>query len=600
LENQTRIISRRWDGLGGRLNSLLNAWSMARELGLAFQFIWPRNAFKELCHPNELFGEGFLERYEIPESTSLSCKQLPFAMGWTRAEVLEFCRTNRTSTFEIDNCFDVTSFADETKEAAVRRFRAAVLEIEWNSALRRLMEQWEGIGPYFAIHVRAGDIVTGGWRHFVPVEKYTPMALVECAVESLSEQDHAPVVVVTDNAVYLDYLKSRFERVRAPGDLIDVYSELTPAQQTFADILVLSRARRLVAPPMSAFSQLASLLGDVLIEGVQDVMPEASLRRRFTKHCHLMRKEVARADFLRPLMARDICWFLDVLSDELPPDEHLRLAHEAVEYDPDFCGALNRKALGLALAGDHQGSRVCSRKALEMATQADRHDDPLVESLAVSIAASVLAILDRRNTDSQTASALLARAREDAERCGGLSPFQIHQDDMLLNLSFQLAAANWMSSIDPPLRERVEAMMQDSGGDQVELKAWRPSGFQRLAEPGSFPQSERNLEIISIRFAQAMGRALAADPRSLLPRTKVHVDALMISPSGLHWAIGWALGNGVIQGGFALKNVGGHPGVSGGLTYLSRPDVAQAFKDPRAARCGFCAPIPLPAETQGQ
>jgi hypothetical protein len=497
---------------------------------------------------------------------------------------------------EIDNCFDMFSFSDETKEAALHRFRAGLIEIDWSRAVRLLIEKTDSLRSYSAIHVRAGDIVTGGWRQFVPVEKYTPTILVELAIEFMSQRGQEAVVVVTDNSDLLDHLRSRFDQVRSPDEMIDGYSELTQAQQAFVDILILSHAKRLVGPPLSAFSQLASHLGDVLVQGVHDVLPESAVRQGFHELIERVERNADQAGYLRPLISRDLSWFLDVFSDDSAPDEQRRLARLAAEHDPDFCGALNREALWSAVMGDHPASRDCSMRALERAALADRHDDPLVESLAVSICARVLAALDPRNAHSQDRDGLLEQARQDLERCEVLSPYQIHHHDIMMNVRFQLAAATWLETVEPWLRERVVDAMCWSADERLELEAWRPSGFHLLTGVGSFPQTVRNLEIISIRFARAMGRALAADPRSAMPPAHFHVDALRISPSGLRWAIGWARGGGVIQGGISLGNVCGNRDFPGSITCLSRPDVAEALNDPRAERCGFCTPVPLAAQ----
>lgn len=589
------IISRRWDGLGGRLNSLLNAWSMARALGLGFHFVWPRNAFKELCSPRELFSEAFLECFEIPESTPLSCKQLPLATGMGRSDVLELCRRKRKSMIEIDSCFDVFSFSDETKEAALHRFRAGLIEIEWSSAVRHLLEKMDGLRPYPAIHVRAGDIVTGGWRQFVPVEKYTPTILVELAIEFLSEHGREVVVVVTDNSDLLKHLRSRFDQVRSPDEMIDGYSDLTQAQQAFADILVLSHARRLVGPPLSAFSQLASHLGNVPVQGFHDVLSERAVRQGFHAHIERVERNADQAGCLRPLISRDLSWFLDVFSDDSTPGEQRRLASLAAEHDPDSCGALNREALWSAILGDHPAARDCSMRALERAALADRHDDPLVESLAVSICARVLAALDPRNAHSQDRAGLLDLARQDLESCEVLSPYQIHHHDIMMNVRFQLAAATWLETVEPWLRERVVDAMCWSPDERMELKAWRPSGFHLLTGAGSFPQAVRNLEIVSIRFVQALGEALAADHGIVIPLAHVQIDALRVSPSGLRWAIGWAHGGGALLGGITMDGDQGETCVSGCITFLPRPGVAERLEDPHTGRCGVHAPVSLAA-----
>jgi hypothetical protein len=107
----------------------------------------------------------------------------------------------------------------------------------------------------------------------------------------------------------------------------------------------------------------------------------------------------------------------------------------------------------------------------------------------------------------------------------------------------------------------------------------------------NFSQTVRNLEIASIRMARAMGASFSGAPSG--PPPMGNLEAIRTSPSGLRWAAGWAhdpearridLRVGLLMGGDI---------VSGGTTFLPRPDVAAALDDPRARFSGFAFPIPL-------
>ena len=244
-----------------------------------------------------------------------------------------------------------------------------------------------------AIHIRAGDFVTGDWRQLVQIEKYTPTAFVEFAIETLSGADRSPVVVVSDNEPYVRYLKNRFIMIRTPAEIVPGYSGLTELQRAFIDILVLSQAHRLVGPRMSAFSQLAAKLGNLAILSAHQLTAEPDARRRLRDHIARAGKEVERSAVLRPLLVRDICWFLDVFSDDLAfGDQVVALARRAARLEPDFCGALSRSAAALALADNRRASKKASLPALRVAAAADRHADPMVESLATYKSASVIGL----------------------------------------------------------------------------------------------------------------------------------------------------------------------------------------------------------------
>ncbi len=179
------VVARRWDGLGGRLHALLNAWSIARALNLEFRFVWPRNAFAALRDPRELFDDAFLARFEIPEAACADRVALPDPTASSLLEARERCRAAAPfSMIDVAECFDVAAFAGEPAGEAGGRFRAGLGEIGWSGAVHELLGSAWGSLEYSAVHARAGDIVDGAWRQFVPVEKYVPTAYVEHAVEA--------------------------------------------------------------------------------------------------------------------------------------------------------------------------------------------------------------------------------------------------------------------------------------------------------------------------------------------------------------------------------------------------------------------------------
>ncbi|MCU0479368.1 MAG: hypothetical protein MUE92_11630 [Chloroflexi bacterium] len=603
------VVARRWDGLGGRLHALLNAWSIARALDLECRFVWPRNAFTALSRPRELFDDAFLARFEIPEAACADRVAQPDPTASSLPEARARCRVaGPLAMIDVAECFEVSAFAGEPAGEAAERFRAGFGEIGWSVAVREIVASGWASPEYSAVHARAGDIVDGAWRQFVPVEKYVPTAYVEHAVEALGGPGALPVVVVSDNEAYVGDLKARFEHVRSPGDLVPGYAGLSEAQRALADVLVLSRARSIFGPRTSAFSRLAAHLGDVDARCIGDVTTESGARRRLRDGIARAAGAAARRTVLRPLLARDACWFLDVFSDALPLSDHLALARRATRLDPNFCGALNRLATALALAGRSGASADASSRALRLAARAEVHADPLVESVATSISAGVLLALDGRRDRVRRLLGRLGLSlrfgrsggghRETAlegmtkslERCESLAPFQTHHHDVLANLRFQLAALAWLDRAGAGLRDAAGRAMGRFEGGPLLSPSWRPSGFSRLRGTGSYPQTLRNVEIVTLRVAQALGAALSSAPSR--PLRTGRVDTIRAGPSGLRWAGGWAYdaeaGRADLAVGFASNE-----GVAvAGATFLPRPDVAAALGDPRALRSGFELPVP--------
>ena len=366
------VVARRFDGLGARLCAILNAWSIARALGLEFRFVWPRAADVQLREPRELFSDAFLKRFEIAASDCAGRAVRPAPTSLSLADAKELCRTaNAASMIDIDACFEVLAFADESADAAQERYRAALRQLGWSRTSQAILASVSEIShlrEHSAIHIRAGDIVTGDWQQFVPVDKYIPTPYVKFAIEMLSGPNRSPVVVVSDNDSYVSFLKSCFDVIRTPGDFVAGYTDLTGSQRALADLLVLSQARRVVAPRSSAFSRTAVNLGARQALGVDDMMVEDYAQRRLRDGIAPAGTEYSHG--CGPLLARDICWYLDVFSDGLADGDQLALARRAVSLDPDFCGALNRLAAALALAGNWNESREASSRAQRLAGMA--------------------------------------------------------------------------------------------------------------------------------------------------------------------------------------------------------------------------------------
>ena len=106
-----------------------------------------------------------------------------------------------------------------------------------------------------AVHVRAGDIVEGDWRQVLQHEKYVPTPFIEHAIGVLSREQ--TVLILSDNAMYLDWLRTRLPSVVTADRIIPGYDGLSEIHRALADILLLSHCRTIVGPPTSSFSGLA-------------------------------------------------------------------------------------------------------------------------------------------------------------------------------------------------------------------------------------------------------------------------------------------------------------------------------------------------------
>lgn len=612
LETASRpaVVARRWDGLGGRLNAIINAMALASALDAEFRFAWPGGPSSPGA-AEELFSSDFLAVHAIAIDELDSREVLPDPTEQSLAEARRhLSRASRNTMIDVVEYASTLGFRDESHLTTGRRFRAASERIGWSPDVARVIAMINAgfsIGPYAAIHVRAGDIVEGDWRQFLPVEKYTPRAFVEFAIQRLLAEGAGHVLILSDNEDYARELRQRFDRVRRPQELLPNYVELTTAQRALADIWLLARATRILGPTTSAFSRLAGNLSGVVMRGTHETLSSEEARVTLSRAIESGIAERPSERHRRALLARDIAWYIGVFGDSVPLGERLRLSEKAVACEPDFSGALNSLAFARAFAGDAMGARTASLRAFAAAGASRIHADPTVDSLATAISSEALEFgrtargdsawgLMRRDRRSQSARQAKALDGLSAQlvRCEAMVPYQIHHQDVLFNLRFQLAALHWLGQLDDKPAAAARSALAAQAEDPPLPGVWRLPGLSTLSAPGGFPLTLRRVEIVSIRLARAIGEAVQALGWQADRPSYCYVESVTTSLTGLRWVNGWAH-DPKNRAGIAFGLSVDVSVASGGLTFIPRPDVVATLKDEKALTCGFSFPVPANA-----
>ena len=385
------FFCRRWDLLGARLMALTNTIALARSFGCEFRFMWPEGPDPYIADPTPLLARPFLQRFEFTEEDLRGRTVLP------EGEILFRDRTGVRERFagmdeqvlvEIHHPFDIVRPRDDDPTEAARRFIDAFHSIEWSDEARRLVDYasaWNSDEVISALHVRGGDVVSGGWRHSMYYGKYMPLPYVTYAVEELSRRaDH--LLVLSDNAMLLAWLRRRFDSIVTAADIVPGYDELPVMLRAFTDILVMSRCGSVYGPSDSAFSTLAAHVGGRRVMPADRLVPPGGERTVLYSGIRRTETELAELPFLRPFVARDIDWYLDVFGDGVPLGEQLDLARRAAALDPDSIGITARLAHLAALHGDRQEAATAAAAVVRMGRVVEGNPDALVESLATQVA----------------------------------------------------------------------------------------------------------------------------------------------------------------------------------------------------------------------
>jgi len=439
LPDRPFVAARRWDQLGGRLSAIVNALSVAELSDLEFVFAWPAGE-PALSEPREIFSDAFLAQSLVPGAALEQLTAVDYRRLFAHTAGDPDRPTTAPRTFvEVDEIFDAVGGPGESQAAARERFKRCFDRIGWSREVQRLIDfsrSWPGQGAIAALHVRAGDIVDGVWRHVLVHEKYSPTPFVHEAVRTLTDEGRRPILVLSDNADYLAWLKERSPSVITTAEAIPGYTALTQAQQALADILLLARCEPIVGPPSSAFSRLAANLGrgelvradrlvaegherEVLLNGIEDGLVRARFSRLWSG-----------------LIARDICWCLDVFSDTLTFDRQRELARQARDLAPEFIGALAWRARCLSLEGRDAEALEATARAVEVARSAPQQPDPMFQALAAEITSRCFAALRH---PSRGATRHQDAAQSALDRVLELSPYWTDRDKAAASLQYMVA-----------------------------------------------------------------------------------------------------------------------------------------------------------------
>jgi len=583
-----RLVARQRDRLGSRLHAILNAWGVAKVLDMEFRFVWPRNECTELRNPEEIFDEDFLQVFELPESAFSSESIDPNLRWMTLEQAQKFCHEHEDGSFLLDVNFEIFAFAAEHPEAARKRFLAGLTEIDWSPEIRELLTS-EASHAFEAIHLRAGDIIHGAWRHTWPVGKYLPSAFADYIIRELEPKSHAPLVIFSDNAEYAAFLQRKFKTVKVSAEMVPRYASLTESQQAFADVIMLSKASYLYAPSRSNFSQFAAHIGEVTILSVAECLSAEDARSIALTY---LQDAVSheQPQVLHRLLARDICWLLDVFSDSLTLDERIKWAEHAISFDPEFCIAKNKLAMALAQRGRFEAAKDEVSKAIKISERLSIHQDAQFESLACLISIETLKLIASGSGEFSTFKRQCQSIRKALDACDALRPAMISRREILANLRFIVSSIEWATQVD----RHVCDVFRDSlvEASPPDFSVWRTQGFAILRNAsGPFPGLLRNIEEISIIISLAIGATLSNLPLKLQRTVACGIEQSHILPSGLQWTSGWvyhvqqcnALVIGLVSKGRAMH---------GAVATINRPDIAKKTNDSFAINSGFLIPMP--------
>ncbi len=595
--------------------ALTNTIALARSFECEFRFTWPEGPDPYIADPTPLLSRPFLQQFEITEEDLRGRTVLPESeiLSRNRTDVRElFAGMDEQVFVQIHHPFDIVRARDDDPTEAARGFIDAFRSIEWSDEARRLVDfvsSWNAEEVISALHVRGGDIVSGRWRHSMYYGKYMPLPYVAYAAEELSRLA-GHLLVLSDNAMLLARLRRRFDSVVTAADLVPGYVLLPVMLRAFADILVMSRCGAVYGPSDSAFSSLAAHLGGSRVKPADRLVPRGEERSVLFSGIRRTETELAESPFLRPFVARDIAWYLDVFGDGVPLGEQLDLARRAVALDPDSVCVTARLAHLAALQGHREEAATAAASMARMSVEAAENADALVESLATQVAVACFALVlggtqegglrvPRRRPEPEERRARMTSALEGLRSSIHLvretDSFEIDNDALADNLGDLVALVEWLSEADDAVLADLARRGASWDGTTVDMGLFRaPTPGAHHDDTTIFPGVMRNFDRAVVHLSQAIGSVMTPVREDPTAPMRGYVDEVTAGQTGVQWLRGWVTETvereGKLVGGLVLVTSVDFTG--GAATTFTLSDFDTMVGPTFGSTVGFRMPVP--------
>lgn len=354
---QKVILSRQGDGLGERLNALLNAIRLSDLLGIDFRFTWPTGLAKDAHHaivpPEEFFTTDFVAAHMIDHTgTKEGFPRLsgqPEDLGSLR-EQLDASEqglqvSNRPLTIR-DN-------PDAVAEGP-HGFAAEFAQVDFHptvvDAISAARAPSLGSLPV-GIHLRAGDNLFGRYRSWTRYAyKVVPVPVARALIERYRDEGREVLIFGQDDQLIAELCETTgaidASTLRPSDDMS------RPAEAMF-DLVLLSRCDRIISGFSGFAIQAASISGKSVDNHLDLITPSEVVT--------LTRKDLAAHGEHYSPTHRSFAWWSAYWGarDELDYDDAVPMLEAALEADPtNPRSRLRLAAIHYRNGHDDRGDRV--------------------------------------------------------------------------------------------------------------------------------------------------------------------------------------------------------------------------------------------------
>ena len=297
------VLAHQPDGLGERLNALLNAMRVSELLGVDYRFTWPMWLAKDPHHAivpaDEVFTTDFLSAHLIDHAEAKNgFKRLagPAAdLESLRAQLDAATLGLRVPARPLDTRIDPEAVPEITR-AFTDEFDAVGFHPQILAAIEAARSVSLGDGSV-GIHLRAGDILFGKYRTrthswYKIVSPPVARALIERYRATGSE-----VLVFGQDAELIGELCAATGAINA--SVIRASHDLSRTAEAIFDLVLLSRCERIIADHSGFAIQAASIAGTSVDNHLDLIPPDEVIEltrddlARFGDRYHVVHREFA-------------------------------------------------------------------------------------------------------------------------------------------------------------------------------------------------------------------------------------------------------------------------------------------------------------------
>lgn len=280
---QGGVIAFRNDRLGGRLNAILTAMRLARRYDLPLRIFWPahEDTSPELRSPGDLFDAGFMAATFVDKAEGMAATRNGVELGAAPASLTEagFRASVAAGTLYLSNSATEQLRLPFEGPEVLADLPDLLHDMPFTPRVREMIDRIDAIlgGVAFrSYHLRRGDIIDDRAlaSHNLWPSKYIPRVIYEWHIKRELAQGDGMIVVFSDAPAEARAFAALSPRVRSFADLIGDEA-LTDLQRDFLELYTMSRSQRIFAPPSSAFSGIAAVIGNTRVTDIEADLPPA-------------------------------------------------------------------------------------------------------------------------------------------------------------------------------------------------------------------------------------------------------------------------------------------------------------------------------------